>query len=45
MHAQQVDPNQLDIIVKIYTEALARATDCKLFSILKNTYNKRYIFL
>lgn len=33
MHAQQIDPNQPDIIVKIYTEALARATDCKLFFI------------
>lgn len=45
MHAQQVDPNQLDVIVKIYTEAVARATDCKLFFILKNANNKCYIFL
>lgn len=44
MHAQQVDPNQPDIIVKIYTEALARATDCKLFFILKNNTMTNVIF-
>lgn len=31
MHAQQVGCDQPDVAVKAYTEALARATDCKLF--------------
>lgn len=35
MHAQQIDPNQLDIIIKVLREALARAMDCKLFFIFK----------
>ncbi|XP_036145529.1 uncharacterized protein LOC105839066 [Monomorium pharaonis] len=29
MHAQQVDPDQPDVAAKMYTEALARATDCE----------------
>ncbi|XP_024870903.1 uncharacterized protein LOC112454005 [Temnothorax curvispinosus] len=29
MYAQQVGPDQPDVAVKAYTEALARATDCK----------------
>jgi len=31
MHAQQVGLDQPDVAVKAYNEALARATDCKLF--------------
>ncbi|XP_072754856.1 uncharacterized protein [Anoplolepis gracilipes] len=37
MHAQQLDPNQPDIIVKVYTEALARATDADYYEYIANT--------
>ncbi|XP_050466866.1 uncharacterized protein LOC126859522 [Cataglyphis hispanica] len=36
MHAQQIDPNQLDIIVKVLTEALARATDSDHYEYMAN---------
>ncbi|XP_029662376.1 uncharacterized protein LOC115235031 [Formica exsecta] len=36
MHAQQIDPNQLDIIIKVYTEALARATDSEHYEYMAN---------
>lgn len=35
MYAQQIGPDQPDIAVKAYTEALARATECERFLIKK----------
>lgn len=44
MYAQQIGPDQPDVAVEAYTEALARATDCKLIFLKKNKKKIVYFF-